>query len=83
MPRRSPELARALLAGTDLAKRRGMKATSVRAGRDDAVGGGFSGSQPTCVVEMADARGAKMRVELRGDGLAGVLALCNAFWAAR
>jgi hypothetical protein len=35
------------------------------------------------VVEMADARGAKMRVELRGDGLAGVLALCNAFWAAR
>jgi hypothetical protein len=60
-----------------------MKATSVRAGRVDAAGAGFSGSQPTCVVEMADARGARMRVELRGDGLAGLLALRNAFWAAR
>jgi hypothetical protein len=40
-------------------------------------------AQPTCVVEMAEARGAKRRVELRGDGLAGLLALCKAFWAAR
>jgi len=32
---------------------------------------------------MADARGARMRVDLRGDGLAGLLALCNAFRAAR
>ena len=71
-----------LLAGTDLAKRRGMKATSVRAGRV-AAGVGFSGSQPTCVVETADTRGAKIRVELGGDGLAGLLALCKAFWAAR
>jgi hypothetical protein len=55
----------ALLAETDLAKRRGMKATSVLAGRVDAAGAGVSGSQPTCAVEMADARGAKMRVELR------------------
>ena len=40
------------------------------------------GSQPACVVEMANARGAKMRVELCGDGLAGLAALCNAFWGA-
>jgi hypothetical protein len=32
---------------------------------------------------MVDARGAKMRVELRGDGLAGLPALCNAFLGAR
>ena len=41
------------------------------------------GSQLARVVEMADARAAKMRVELRGDGLAGLPALCNAFWSAR
>ena len=35
-----------------------------------------------CVVELANARGAKMRIELRGSGLAGLPALCNAFWAA-
>jgi len=70
------------LAGADLAKRRGMKVTSVLAGRV-AAGVGFSGSQPTCVVETADTRGAKIRVELGGDGLAGLLALCKAFWAAR
>jgi hypothetical protein len=40
------------------------------------------GSPPACVVEMANARGARMRVELRGDGLAGLPALCNAFWSA-
>lgn len=40
------------------------------------------GSQAACVVEMANARGARMRVELRGDGLAGLPALCNAFWSA-
>jgi hypothetical protein len=39
-------------------------------------------SHPDCVVELANARGAKMRVELRGSGLAGLPALCNAFWAA-
>jgi hypothetical protein len=36
-----------------------------------------------CVVEMDNARGAKMRVQLNGDGLAGLSVLCNAFWAAR
>jgi hypothetical protein len=40
------------------------------------------GSHASCVVEMANARGAKMRVELRGDALAGLPALCNAFWGA-
>lgn len=53
-------------------KRRGMKATGVRAGRVDAADARLSGSQPTCEVEMADARGATTRVELRGDGLAGL-----------
>jgi hypothetical protein len=39
-------------------------------------------SQPECVVELNNARGAKMRVELNGDGLAGLPAMCSAFWAA-
>lgn len=39
-------------------------------------------SQPECVVEMANARGARMRVELNGQALAGLSALCSAFWAA-
>jgi hypothetical protein len=39
-------------------------------------------SQPECVVELANARGAKMRVELSGNGLCGLSALCSAFWAA-
>jgi hypothetical protein len=38
--------------------------------------------QAQCVVEMANARGAKMRVELNGDALAGLPAMCSAFWAA-
>ena len=39
-------------------------------------------SQPECVVELANARGAKMRVELSGNGLAGLSSLCSAFWTA-
>ena len=39
-------------------------------------------SQPECVVELDNARGAKMRVELSGNGLCGLSTLCNAFWAA-
>lgn len=39
-------------------------------------------SQPECVVEVANARGAKMRVELNGQALAGLSVLCSAFWAA-
>jgi hypothetical protein len=39
-------------------------------------------SHAQCVVEMANARGATMRVELNGDALAGLPALCSAFWAA-
>jgi hypothetical protein len=35
-----------------------------------------------CVVELDNARGAKMRVELDGQGLAGLSVLCSAFWAA-
>ena len=35
-----------------------------------------------CVVEMVNARGTKMRVELSGAGVAGLTALCNAFCAA-
>jgi hypothetical protein len=39
-------------------------------------------SHAQCVVELNNARGAKMRVELNGDGLAGLAAMCSAFWAA-
>lgn len=35
-----------------------------------------------CIVEMGNARGAKMRVELSGQGLAGLAGLCSAFWSA-
>jgi hypothetical protein len=35
-----------------------------------------------CVIEMASRRGAKMRVELNGLGLAGLAGLCSAFWSA-
>jgi len=35
-----------------------------------------------CVVEMGNARGAKMRVALSGQGLAGLAGLCSAFWSA-
>ena len=37
---------------------------------------------PECVVELDNARGAKMRVELSGKGLSGLSSLCSAFWAA-
>ena len=35
-----------------------------------------------CVVELESTRGAKMRVELNGPGLAGLAGLCSAFWSA-
>ncbi|MGA8580024.1 MAG: hypothetical protein WB579_15165 [Bryobacteraceae bacterium] len=35
-----------------------------------------------CVVELENARGAKMRVELNGNGLAGLAGLCSSFWSA-
>lgn len=35
-----------------------------------------------CVVELENGRGAKMRVELNGQGLAGLAAMCNALWSA-
>ena len=41
-----------------------------------------SASQPQCVVELANARGARMRVELNGQGLDSLSALCSAFLAA-
>ena len=41
-----------------------------------------SASQPQCVVELANARGARMRVELSGQGLVGLSALCSAFLGA-
>lgn len=33
-----------------------------------------------CAVELENARGAKMRVELNGNGLAGLAGLCSTFW---
>jgi hypothetical protein len=41
-----------------------------------------SASLPQCVVELANARGATMRVELNGQGLVGLSALCSAFLGA-
>jgi hypothetical protein len=38
---------------------------------------------PPCVVEMVNARGGKMRVELSGAALPGLAALCQSFWGAR
>ena len=35
-----------------------------------------------CVVELHNARGAKMRVELNAGGLAGLAHLCRTFWGA-
>jgi hypothetical protein len=35
-----------------------------------------------CAVEVHNARGARMRVELNGDGLASLVGLCSAFWSA-
>jgi hypothetical protein len=35
-----------------------------------------------CVIELQNAHGAKMRVELNGPGLAGLAHLCSGFWNA-
>lgn len=35
-----------------------------------------------CAIELENARGAKMRVELNGNGLAGLAGLCSTFWSA-
>ena len=43
---------------------------------------GHSAAKSECVVEMANARGARMRVELNGHGLGGLSALCTVFLAA-
>ena len=39
-------------------------------------------SQPECVVELDNSRGAKMRVELGANAVAALSVLCSAFWAA-
>ena len=39
-------------------------------------------SPPPCVIEMTNARGASMRVELNDCALAGLSSVCSAFWAA-
>jgi hypothetical protein len=41
-----------------------------------------SALKPECVVELASAHGARMRVELNGQGLVGLSALCSAFLGA-
>ena len=38
--------------------------------------------RPECVLEMHNVRGAKMRVELGGQALAGLAGLCSVFWSA-
>ena len=39
-------------------------------------------SRCECSIELENARGAKMRVELNGNGLAGLAGLCSGFWSA-
>jgi hypothetical protein len=39
-------------------------------------------SRGECSIELENARGAKLRVELNGNGLAGLAALCGALWSA-
>ena len=41
-----------------------------------------SACAPQCVVELANSRGGRMRVELSGQGLVGLSALCSAFLGA-
>jgi len=36
-----------------------------------------------CAVELENAQGAKMRLELSGNGLSALGAVCSAFWGAR
>ena len=36
-----------------------------------------------CALELENAQGAKMRVELSGNGLGALGAVCSAFWSAR
>jgi len=36
-----------------------------------------------CTLELENAQGAKMRVELSGNGLGALGAVCSAFWGAR
>lgn len=35
-----------------------------------------------CVIELENARGAKMRIELNAGGLSSLSGLCSAFWSA-
>ena len=35
-----------------------------------------------CAIELENVRGAKMRIELNGNGLVGLAGLCSAFWSA-
>ena len=39
-------------------------------------------AQSECVIELQNAHGAKMRVELSGNGIAGLAGICNTFWGA-
>jgi hypothetical protein len=39
-------------------------------------------AQSECVIQLENARGAKMRVELNGNGIAGLADMCNIFWGA-
>jgi len=60
----------------------------VRNGEDDVKSGAFVELIPqgamlcACTVEMEDARGARMRIELKGAA-ADVTALSRAFWSER
>jgi hypothetical protein len=78
------------------AKRLGLNGSVLRKHMEDATGEAptkevepefvelatMAAGVPECVVELHNARGAKMRVELNAGGLAGLSHLCCTFWGA-
>jgi hypothetical protein len=40
------------------------------------------GSEAQCVIELANSHGATMRLQLCGNAMSGLAALCQAFWSA-
>jgi hypothetical protein len=65
--------------GTRQAARREMQFVELTVAPGREPGAGLLSE---CVIEMESRRGAKMRVELNGQGLAGLVGLCSAFWSA-
>ena len=71
-----------LIANTGKARRTALMPKFVEVFAAD-VSPSSTPARPQCVVELDNARGAKMRVELNGDGPACLSVLCTSLWAAR